>query len=212
MSDGEAVVYKRLFPTKHIPTVLASLIQAGDTLRKKAYNDKEDRLTRRLHQLLIRIPVFRDGPLDMRLQPEIPSLDPDSDTPAGRIDLLVSCGLGHEVYFAIEAKRLRVCSSDGRMLFSGNSEYVMKGMIRFVTGQYAPNMDAGAMLGYVFDGKVEKARSNIGRSIRNNAMNLKLGHPGRLIRSAILSERHIDETHHDLTERGFTIYHVFIAV
>ncbi len=212
MSNREAEAYRPLFPTKHIHVVLVSIVQAARTLTKKTDRDREDWITRRLHARLIRIREFRDGPFDIRLQPEIPCLDIDADKPAGRIDLLVSCGLGHEVYFAIEAKRLRVCSSDGRVSFHGSREYVVDGMMRFVNGQYAPHMKAGAMLGYVFDGKIEKARSNIDKSVRKEAIDLKLTHPGQLIRSPILAEMHVDETRHELSKRSFTIYHVFIAV
>lgn len=212
MRSSEAEAFQQLFPSKHISIVLVSIVQAAKTLTKKSDRDREDWITRRLHARLTGIPEFRDGPLDIRPQPEIPSLDPDADTPAGRIDLLVSCGLGHEVYFAIEAKRLRVCSSDGRLTFHGSREYVMDGMMRFVNGQYAPRMEASAMIGYVFDGKINKARSSIDKFVRNKATDLKLAHPGQLIRSPILAEMHIDETRHDLSDRSFTIYHVFIAV
>ncbi len=213
MSGGEARAYKQLFPTKHIPIVLFSILQVGSTIRKKTENDREDWITRRLHRELIRIPEFRDGPLDIRPQPEIPSVNPDIDTPAGKIDLLVSCGLGHEVYFAIEAKRLRFCSPGGKKVSSGSHQYVMEGMMRFVRGQYAPHMEAGAMLGYVFDGNVREARSSVGRSVQNKAMALKLAHSkAGLMPSPILSGAAVDETRHDLTPRPFTIYHVFIAV
>ena len=212
MNGTEAEAYVRLFPTKHIPVILLAILQAAGTLRKKTDRDKEDRITRRLHARLIRVPKFRDGPLDLGLQPEIPSPDIDADTPAGRIDLLVWCGLGHEVYFAIEAKRLRVSSADGRVTFSGSREYVKDGMMRFIRGQYAPHVKASAMLGYVFDGKIDKARLNIERSIQRNAVTLRLAHPGRLLRSSILSEAEVDETNHVLPTRLFTIYHLFVGV
>lgn len=109
MSDMETDAYVQLFPTRHIPIILLSIVQAAGALRKKTPRNKEDWITRRLHKLLIRVSQFRDGLLDIRPQPEVPSLDPDTDTPAGRIDFLVSCGLGHEVYFAMEAKKVPVC-------------------------------------------------------------------------------------------------------
>jgi hypothetical protein len=212
MSGIEAEAYVRLFPTKHIPIILLAILQAAGTLRKKTDRDKEDRITRRLHARLIRVPQFRDGPLDLGLQPEIPSPDIDADTPAGRIDLLVWCGLGHEVYFAIEAKRLRVCSADGRVTFSGSREYVKDGMMRFVNGQYAPHVKASAMLGYVFDGKIDKARLNVERSIQKNAVALRMAPSGRFVRSSILSEAPFDETNHGLPKGLFTIYHLFVTV
>ena len=209
--SNEAEAFIPLFPKKHIPPILSSIYQASVTLRQKTANDHEDWITRRLYFRLIRIPTFRDGPLDIRLQPEIVFHDSDADSPAGRIDLLVSCGRGYEVYFAIEAKRLRVRSPKGR-LYSESDKYVNNGMMRFVTGQYAPFMEAGAMLGYVFDGKTSLARSAVNKYVKNKAKKLKLKPPKRLMRSHILPDMPLDETRHDLWKHSFTIYHIFIAV
>ena len=209
--SNEAEAFIPLFPKKHIPPILSSIYQASVTLRQKTANDHEDWITRRLYFRLIRIPTFRDGPLDIRLQPEIVFHDSDADSPAGRIDLLVSCGRGYEVYFAIEAKRLRVRLSNGR-LDSGSDKYVNNGMMRFVTGQYAPFMEAGAMLGYVFDGDVARARAGISASTSKNAGRLKLAPPHRLQSSAALPGKGLDETRHYLGSREFTIYHVLVAV
>jgi len=208
---SDARAFRKIFPQKHIPPILSSALQAGETLYKKTANDREDWITRRLYFRLIRIPAFRDGPLDARLKPEIISSYVDADTHVGEIDILVSCGLGYEVYFAIEAKRLRVRLSSGR-LDSGNGKYVNNGMMRFVIGQYAPFMEAGAMLGYVYDGNTDKARTGIDRYIQSKAKELKLKPPMRLMRSGILPDKRVDETWHDLRKRSFTIYHVFLAV
>jgi hypothetical protein len=209
MSDRGAVAFKPLFPAHHIPVILLSLLRAGATLRKKVDNELEDRITNRLFRTLVRMPKFRDGPLGIHLRSEIP---PGEETPGSEIDLLVACGRGYEIYFAIEAKRLRVCSTGGRVTYPGSSQYVQEEMMRFVSGQYAPHMRAGAMLGYVFDGQIDKARSSVDRSIPNKAKLLKMKLPGGLTRSTILAEMPIDETGHDLVERLFTIYHVLVAV
>lgn len=203
--------FKKLFPQRHIPSILASLFQAGETLRKKAENDREDWITRRLYRRLVRIPTFRDGPLGIYLKPEITSPDFDLDTPTGEIDLFVSCGLGHEVYFPIEAKRLRVRSSDSKVI-PGSGAYISNGMMRFITGQYSPYMQAAAMLGYVFDGKIDVARSDIDKVVRKKAMELKLKFPEQLSRSSILPDNPVDETHHDLEKRPFIIYHIFLSI
>jgi hypothetical protein len=207
----EARAFIRLFPQKHIPAVLSSILQAGESLTKKTANDLEDWLSRRLYRRLIRNYTFRDGPLDIRLQPEIVFLDSDANRAAGKIDLLISCGLGAEVYFAIEAKRLRVRSSQGNLV-AGNNKYVNDGMMRFVAGKYAPFMKTGAMLGYVYDGETGKARSGVGKYIQSKAKELKLMSPMELARSPILPNQSIDETHHDLSARTFIIYHIFLAV
>jgi len=85
---SEARGFKALFPKRHIPTVLVSILQAGENLRKKTANDLEDWISRRLYWRLIRIYPFRDGPLDIRLQSEIVPVDSDENAPAGKIDSL----------------------------------------------------------------------------------------------------------------------------
>jgi len=116
------------------------------------------------------------------------------------------------VYFAIEAKRLRVCGPDGRVTLYGAREYVTDGMMRFVSGQYAPCMRAGAMLGYVFDGKLGKARSSVEGSMKRNALKLKLVPPHQLVPSSLLPDADVAETYHALMKGRFTIYHLFITV
>jgi hypothetical protein len=160
---------------------------------------------------LIRIYPFRSGPLDIRLQPEIVSVDSDKSTPIGQIDFLVSCSLGAEVYFAIEAKRLRVRSTKGRM-DAGNDDYVNEGMMRFISGQYAPFMVTGAMLGYVYDGDLKKACSGVAKYIDGKIKELKLMPPKKLAKTSIVAGKTIYETRHDLKKRAFTLYHVFLGV
>jgi hypothetical protein len=208
---GEARAFRALFPKRHIPIILISIFQAGKTLRKKTANDLEDWISRRLYWRLIRIYPFRDGPLDIRLQPEIVSVDSDENAPAGKIDFVVSCGLGAEIYFAIEAKRLRVRSTSGNM-DAGNDDYVNDGMMRFVSGQYAPFMKTGAMLGYVYDRDINKALSGVAGYIKSREKELKLTSSKQLTRASILPDKAIYETRHELMERSFRIYHIFLAV
>jgi len=210
---GDSGAFKRLFPQKHIPIILSSILDASKLLKKKTEYDREDWITRRLHGRIIRLPAFRDGPaaLSIQLQPEIPSMDLDSNTPGGRIDLLVPSDQGYQVYFAIEAKRLRFLSPGGQFK-SGNDEYVKNGMMRFIKGRYAPLMENGAMLGYVFDGYTDTARLGVDGYICEKARELKLKHPKGLVKSEILPDGSVDETRHSLTGRIFTIYHIFIDI
>jgi len=207
---GDAFI--KLFPQRHIPVILFLILKVGKQMHKQSETDREDWLTTRLYRRLIREPSFRDGPLQVHLQPDIASseVDIDTHTVEGRLDLQVSCGHGSEVYFAIEAKRLRVALPSG--FFSGCREYVTEGMMRFVTGQYAPFMQSGAMLGYVYDGDIKHARTEINRQIQNHASALKLNPPQKLSRSRIIPCQSIDETQHDLDGRYFILYHLLIVV
>ena len=208
---GEARAFEVLFPKRHIPIILISILQAGNTLRKKSPTEIENRLTRRLCIKLNQIKIFRDGPLSIHPQQEILSSDPDKDTPEGYIDILVSCEFGSEVYFAIEAKRLRVRSTSGKM-DAGNDDYVNDGMMRFVSGQYAPFMKTGAMLGYVYDGDTKKARSGVDNYVKKNVKKCKLMSPQKLIKASIVPDKPVYETRHSLKRRSFLIYHIFLAV
>lgn len=206
-----ARAFNRLFPQKDVSIILKAVIQAGINLRKEKETEKENPLTVRLHVRLIRIYPFRDGPLSVQLQPEIPSSVVDADTLGGQIDLLVPSNLGYQVYFAIEAKRLRYHSPQGQFI-PGNSKYVKNGMMRFITGQYAPFMRKGAMLGYVFDDDIMAARAGIDGHIQSKAHELKLKPPKRLMSSTVVPDNLVDETNHDLESRSFTIYHIFLSV
>jgi len=206
-----AETFNVLFPQRHIPKILIGISQAAKTLRIKAPNEIENRLTRRLCIKLNQIHCFRDGPLSIHPQQEILSQDPEKSSPEGYIDILVSCEYGSEVYFAIEAKRLRVRSAKGKM-DAGNDDYVNDGMMRFVRGQYAPYMETGAMLGYVYDGKIVKARKGIAGYILKKSEALKLLPPKKFVRSTISPGKQIDETRHGLDKRTFTIYHLLLNV
>lgn len=203
--------YTKLFPSGYVTIILKSVLQAGVTLKKKTITDREDWITRRLYGKLIQMPEFRDGPFDIALKPEIVSPLTDANTPKGELDLRVACGYGAEVYFALEAKRLRVCYPNGRM-DSGSKGYIEDGMMRFVKGKYAPFMNSGAMLGYVYDGKINEARKDINQAIKKKSIKLKINSPKRLAQSAILPGHSIEETSHALKKRPFIIYHIFLPI
>ncbi len=203
--------FKRLFPQKRIKRVISAVLHAGSFVKKETNSDREDDITAQLHERLILSYPFRDGPLSIQRQPEIPASGPKTDYRYGQVDLLVPTELGYQVYFAIEAKRMRYFSPNGSFI-PGNSAYVKDGMMRFVTGRYAALMGSGAMLGYVFDGQTDQARYDIDQFIQGKANELRLKAPKRFRPSKLLPGKSIDETHHDLTKRHFTIYHIFIAV
>ncbi len=205
--SGDAGYFKKLFPQKYIPVILSSVLDIGSTVHRETDYEREDRISTKICGRLQWIPPFRDGPLAIHPQQEII----DGDVVVGRIEILISCGEGSHVYFAIEAKRLRFYNSGGKIR-AGNDAYVNAGMMRFVSGQYAPLMETGAMMGYVFDGETGKARSGVAKYIRKKEKYLRLKEPKGLMKSEILTDRQVDETLHDLGERQFTIYHLIVAV
>ena len=84
-------------------------------------------------------------------------------------------------------------------------------MMCFVDGRYSKGLASAAMLGYVFDGNVAKARAAVASSIRLNRSKLKTLPPHGLApcRYAIAG---VGETCHDFDGRIFTLYHILSAV
>jgi len=69
------------------------------------------------------------------------------------------------------------------------------------------------MLGYVFDGDTEKARTSVAALIEANREKLKTAPPFKLVLSSVLPrDSRVSETIHALAHGGFVIYHLFVAV
>ena len=81
----------------------------------------------------------------------------------GIIDMAVLLDQDREKYLAYECKRLNVVHNGSRRSLA--TAYVMKGLLRFITGQYAENLPVGCMLGYVLDGDVCYAYSSVRAAI-----------------------------------------------
>ncbi|MFH0880618.1 MAG: hypothetical protein V2A34_12960 [Lentisphaerota bacterium] len=206
-----------LFPEEEIPRIINEIVDAAACLKKKSESDREDHLTYRLYGIIIRDKRYRSGPLHY-LHPvpqyEVFGLESDGNPPTGRIDLVYVYGSWRDTYFAIEAKRLHVTTGDSgwRSLIG---EYVAgnQGVMCFVTGKYSAAQRAGAMLGYVFDGDVDGARSGISKAINDNRVMLMIKGSSGLRRSNVLKRKErVDETQHRFGQRSFTIYHLLVPV
>ena len=77
----------------------------------------------------------------------------------GKIDMAVLLDQDRDRYLAYECKRLNVARSGGIRALA--TEYVAKGLRRFVTEKYASGLPVGCMLGYVLDGDTSGARVKV---------------------------------------------------
>lgn len=200
-----------LFPIEEIPRIINVVLFYAGMVPKRHETEREDTLSNRLYKLLRKDKMFRAAPFfPFREHPIFD--DSEKEGQSGRIDINFICPPGDETYFAIEAKRLHVAFPSGWQ--SLVSEYVTgdQGMMCFISGRYSGTQQGAAMLGYVFDGDVTGARSGIDSSVRKNTGLLKLSPPHKLQRSPILPGMPVDETHHQLESRSFTIYHLLVSV
>jgi hypothetical protein len=212
----EASEWIPLFPAEEIPFILGAVLRCSAALRKKTAVERETKVSGRLRKLLVKDAELRKRPI--QLDPEANLYDDDAgdESAAGRLDFrfLYSTQIHHPwPYFAIEAKRLHVTFPSG--WDSCVHKYVTdrQGMMCFVEQRYGHGLASGGMLGYVFDGNVEKARTSVAASIETNREKLKTVPPFKLVLSSILpGDSRVSESIHALAHGKFIVYHLFIAV
>ena len=90
----------------------------------------------------------------------------------GRIDMALLLDREHGRYLAYECKRLNVVRQGGRHSLA--TRYVTEGVARFATEQYAESLPIGCMLGYVMDGDVEAAQTNVQAAINHHKSGIGL--------------------------------------
>lgn len=200
-----------LFPKDNISPIFRMIWAASHKISKKNNHELENHITKRLFRAISSLSEYRSSPY--RLHPQfyiISENEPESD---GQVDIVFAIQ-DLNTYFAIEAKRLHVTSESGRY-YSLVSEYVSgdQGMMCFINQKYSKGLDSGAMLGYVFDGNLDKARNGIAKSIITNAKKLNLSPPKRLVPStSVDGSMGVSETIHRIRGKRFTIYHMLVSV
>ena len=212
----EAAEWVPLFPQEEIPFILAAVIRSGARLKKLHETELENDLSDRLRDELDRDLGLRQRPVE--LYREVPLYDRKRtrQRQLGRADLIFLYSTGVQKpwpYFAMESKRLHVTFPSGWQ--SLISEYVTghQGMLCFIDQRYAQGLAAGGMLGYVFDGRVDKARALVAASIASNHNQLRCSGPATFGPSSVLAGvSAISQSIHTLSQGEFVIYHLFLAV
>lgn len=205
MNDVGNTNWPVLFPEDEVPGMIGDVLDACQNLARPSKTAKrpEEAISKQVFQRLRKLPKYRSGPLEPHLESWLPDLD-------ARADIRFSCGRGLDTYFVFEAKRLFVTYPLGKKdsLVRG---YVREGMMRFVSGKYAPFQQASAMLGYVHDATGACAREALAVEIGRNAEELRLV---RGVAHSLISSRYqVDDSLHRLDHnREFLIYHLLVLV
>lgn len=136
---------------------------------------KEDTITINLIDLLGKDPVIRRICHWLEFQYEPFGTAPNGQKfSKGKIDFAVLLDWDRERYIAYECKRLNVIHNGKRSSLA--TDYVTDGMMRFMTEQYAEGLPIGCMLGYVLDGDVPFAISQLTKAIKaHQLLNLVTG-------------------------------------
>lgn len=213
---GNAKTWKRdLFPCELIPDIIELVVNSWKTFKKPGRLDLETSISKAFTKKLQKEKNSK-GDLPFKIRPELVTYGTDEDEDIdGRIDICFDW-IGtpaEEIYFAFECKRLRIPYPPPSNLETNNSDYVgEQGMMSFVTGKYSGSVTSGGMIGYVMDGKTDKAIISVGSLIKKKGSALKLVKDSGLRTSSIIACPEVKETRHILSKKSFAIHHVFLAV
>ena len=149
--------------------------------------------------------------LPFRVDIQMVELGESADAEQGRMDIVFSpLVAGEQVYFCLECKRLNVTKAGKKRGLA--TEYVVHGMMRFMTGQYGSEVHDGGMLGYVLDGDVADAMRRVSAVVSARWQELGMESPGVLLQSSVLSTvESARESHHERGKKRdrFVIHHLF---
>ena len=194
--------------TSLVPNILQLVWSTWQTMPALASDALENPTTEELCRRLRNSRTAADLPL--RIDPQMVELGVSANAERGQMDIVFSPLLATEqVYFCLECKRLNVRKRGKKRSYA--NEYVIHGMMRFMTGRYASKVREGGMLGYVLDGDVDNAIELVSAAIDVRWEELGMQGPG-MHRSATLSAvETARETLHrrDATGDRFVIYHLF---
>lgn len=211
MTVGDTAQWDSLFVEDLIPSLLALVLDAWEHIEKPALDELENRTTLRLYSAMIGGKDRQRHAFLIRYQDM--EVDADLGKVTGQKDIVFFPSVSDEdVYFCLEAKRLNALVSGVRQSLA--HEYVIEGMQRFVDRKYSRRVRHGGMLGYVLDGDVDRAMTNVANVIRLHHGKLGMELPGRMHVSRIRpDDAHARETQHRRQGESvpFRLHHLFVA-
>lgn len=194
-----------------VPVILDLVIASWAEMDEPSPEETEDNITKALCMALKKNRTARG--LMFQIHTQLVELEPIPGEDLGRLDIAFVLLVPREdIYFCLESKRLNVVKDGQTRPYA--SEYVKLGMLRFVTGQYSKAVRHGGMLGYVLDGDIVTAMSNVEENIRKQHCVLRMSPPGEFLPStALVNDPRARETHHQRVHETnvFHIHHMFMA-
>jgi hypothetical protein len=194
-----------------VPDILGLVIATWEGMAAPPTDAREDQISVNLCKLLQQNRTARE--LFFQIDTQQVELNPAAGEDIGRMDISFRPLVAREdIYFCLECKRLNVIL-DGRTR-SYASEYVVFGVARFVSGQYASRVRHGGMLAYVLNGDAARAIVSVESNLRERHAVLGMEPPGAFAPSSIIvGDAKVKETHH---RRGhdavlFCLHHMFMA-
>lgn len=210
-SGSTTSLRRQLFPTGFAGEVMLHIVETWRDFALDINVRHETRITAVFRQALINAYVTAGRSWFVTL--EDPITEPSFGTELGRNDLRFypPDHHGQTIFFTVECKRLRVTTASGFDPRIG--DYVDKGVLRFVTGQYSSGLPCGAMIGYVMDNNLREAFASVRSQIELRRGVLKISSKEALCRPSTKLPNHewSADTLHKLKSGDFVVHHVLLG-
>jgi hypothetical protein len=210
MTEGDSSEWDDFLSSGGVGLVMALALEAWAQITPPAANEREDTTSVRLYAAMIKKRDRQAHRFLIRYQDV--EIDTDLAKETGRKDIVFFPGHDGNFYFCLEAKRLNARVNG--VMKSLADEYVREGMQRFVSGKYSRYVHHGGMLGYVLDGDVPRAMSNVLDNIRRHHVVLSMDAPGDWIESPHRpGDARAKRTEHRRTHTiaRFQLQHLFVS-
>jgi hypothetical protein len=204
------------FAEDYLAEILEVTAIAWTRMEQPSRTEIEDHITYRLAGRLANDPHFAEIPYDVAAQHWLLGLDGQR---LGRLDLRFKHRHSQRDYFTFEAKRLHVTYPGDKYSTEYPTYAGDEGMMAFIEGQYSKGFPAGGMIGYIMDGKSDRAWSGLEKRITARRKPLKLIENSKLMKSLLLQSianavegTHLGETEHNLETHRLRLFHLLLPV
>jgi hypothetical protein len=204
------------FSEDYLAEILEATALAWARMKHPRKNEIEDRITFRLAGRLANDPLFAALPYDVVPQYWLLGLNGQR---LGRLDLRFKHRNSQRDYFAFESKRLHVTYPGGSKSAEYSTYAGAKGMMAFVEGQYSKRLPSCGMLGYVMDGKSDKAWVGLAKCVEGRCKTLKLVKSSKFVKSILsksiakaMKGTYLAETEHNLGSHHLRVFHLLLPV
>jgi len=206
---GTSDHFSPLFPDDFLEEIIGRVLVAWSRIPKPITENLETRITKLLRHQYAHDPIIKQLPF--RVVREFTVDDPTTGNELGRIDLCLLHG-NENVYFAFECKRLNVTFPGGKFE-SLTAAYVgSDGMGCFVSQKYAAGQRHCGMVGYVFDGNIEAARTTINKQLAKPEMDLSLTSDALTTSEILPADDRVSQTQHDIEGVSLAMHHLLLSV
>ena len=168
------------------------MLKTWDEVDCPATDEHEDATTVRLFSAMVKAKDQKSThSFLIRYQDVEVDFDLEKETPKGH--RLFPAVQRRGDIFRLKAKRLNVIKDGKRRALA--DEYVKEGMQRFIDRKYSRKICHGGMLGYVLDGDIGRAMTNVSGNIRANHQSLRMEPPGDWAASSIRPSDRAQKNH-----------------